>query len=156
MIGWIAVTGQAALQPLALFLIIFLSDAAALLGSALNRSDDYARAGVPMLPVVAGLDRDDATDPGLQQPPRSRVRATVVARICRVEVWRDDRGLRRAFSCSRTGCNKSSTGDRSCRAQALPVLDRLSVRAVCGSHWSTTAAARSRARPVSLGLSAPR
>jgi protoheme IX farnesyltransferase len=53
-IGWTAVTGQAGLEPLALFLIIFLWTPPHFWALALNRSDDYARAGVPMLPVVAG------------------------------------------------------------------------------------------------------
>jgi protoheme IX farnesyltransferase len=53
-IGWAAATGQIALEPLALFLIIFLWTPAHFWALALNRSDDYARAGVPMLPVVAG------------------------------------------------------------------------------------------------------
>ncbi|MGV7212574.1 heme o synthase [Bradyrhizobium sp. UFLA05-112] len=53
-IGWVAATGQAGLEPLALFLIIFLWTPPHFWALALNRSDDYARAGVPMLPVVAG------------------------------------------------------------------------------------------------------
>jgi protoheme IX farnesyltransferase len=53
-IGWAAATGQAGLEPLVLFLIIFLWTPPHFWALALNRSDDYARAGVPMLPVVAG------------------------------------------------------------------------------------------------------
>jgi protoheme IX farnesyltransferase len=53
-IGWAAATGQAGLEPLALFLIIFLWTPPHFWALALNRTDDYARAGVPMLPVVAG------------------------------------------------------------------------------------------------------
>jgi protoheme IX farnesyltransferase len=53
-IGWAAATGHAGLEPLALFLIIFLWTPPHFWAIALNRSDDYARAGVPMLPVVAG------------------------------------------------------------------------------------------------------
>jgi protoheme IX farnesyltransferase len=53
-IGWAAATGQVALEPLALFLIIFLWTPPHFWALALNRADDYARAGVPMLPVVAG------------------------------------------------------------------------------------------------------
>src|SRR5215813_3158156 len=53
-IGWAAATGQAGLEPLLLFLIIFLWTPPHFWALALNRSDDYARAGVPMLPVVAG------------------------------------------------------------------------------------------------------
>jgi protoheme IX farnesyltransferase len=53
-IGWAAATGQIGLEPLVLFLIIFLWTPPHFWALALNRTDDYARAGVPMLPVVAG------------------------------------------------------------------------------------------------------
>jgi protoheme IX farnesyltransferase len=53
-IGWAAATGDVALEPLALFLIIFLWTPPHFWALALNRIDDYARAGVPMLPAVAG------------------------------------------------------------------------------------------------------
>jgi protoheme IX farnesyltransferase len=53
-IGWAAATGDVALEPLVLFLIIFLWTPPHFWALALNRADDYARAGVPMLPVVAG------------------------------------------------------------------------------------------------------
>ena len=53
-IGWAAATGQTGLEPLVLFLIIFLWTPPHFWALALNRSEDYARAGVPMLPVVAG------------------------------------------------------------------------------------------------------
>jgi protoheme IX farnesyltransferase len=57
-IGWASVTGGIALEPLVLFLIIFMWTPPHFWALALYRKDDYARAGVPMLPVVAG---DDAT-----------------------------------------------------------------------------------------------
>src|SRR5258705_1125148 len=53
-IGWAAGTGDVGLEPLTLFLIIFVWTPPHFWALALNRSDDYARAGVPMLPVVAG------------------------------------------------------------------------------------------------------
>jgi protoheme IX farnesyltransferase len=53
-IGWAAATGNIGLEPLALFLIIFLWTPPHFWALALNRTDDYARADVPMLPVVAG------------------------------------------------------------------------------------------------------
>jgi protoheme IX farnesyltransferase len=53
-IGWAAATGNVGLEPLALFLIIVLWTPPHFWALALNRTDDYARAGVPMLPVVAG------------------------------------------------------------------------------------------------------
>jgi protoheme IX farnesyltransferase len=54
MIGWAAATGGIGLEPLVLFLIIFLWTPPHFWALALNRTDEYARAGVPMLPVVAG------------------------------------------------------------------------------------------------------
>jgi protoheme IX farnesyltransferase len=53
-IGWAAATGDIGLQPLVLFLIIFLWTPPHFWALALNRRDEYVRAGVPMLPVVAG------------------------------------------------------------------------------------------------------
>lgn len=53
-IGWAAATGGVGLEPLTLFLIILLWTPPHFWALALNRTDDYARAGVPMLPVVAG------------------------------------------------------------------------------------------------------
>ena len=53
-IGWAAVTGDVGIYPLLLFGIVFLWTPPHFWALALYRSDDYARAGVPMLPVVAG------------------------------------------------------------------------------------------------------
>ena len=53
-IGWAAATGDVGLEPLILFLIIFLWTPPHFWALSLNRADEYARAGVPMLPVVAG------------------------------------------------------------------------------------------------------
>jgi protoheme IX farnesyltransferase len=54
MIGWAAATGEVSLVGVALFLLIFLWTPPHFWALALYRSDDYRRAGVPMLPVVAG------------------------------------------------------------------------------------------------------
>jgi protoheme IX farnesyltransferase len=58
MIGWAAATGSLSLEPILLFLIIFFWTPPHFWALALYRREDYARAGVPMLPVVAG---DEAT-----------------------------------------------------------------------------------------------
>jgi protoheme IX farnesyltransferase len=55
-VAWASVTGSLAVEPLLLFLIIFFWTPPHFWALALFRSDDYARAGVPMLPVVAGPD----------------------------------------------------------------------------------------------------
>ncbi len=54
MIGWAASAGELSIAPLVLFGIIFLWTPPHFWALALYRHDDYARAGVPMLPVVAG------------------------------------------------------------------------------------------------------
>ena len=53
-IGWAAASGQLGLEPFTLFLIVFLWTPPHFWALALNRADEYARAGVPMLPVIAG------------------------------------------------------------------------------------------------------
>jgi heme o synthase len=53
-VGWAAVTGDVGLPALLLFAIIFFWTPPHFWALALYRSGDYARAGVPMLPVVAG------------------------------------------------------------------------------------------------------
>ena len=54
MIGWAAVTGTVSLESFALFLIIFMWTPPHFWALALCREGDYAKAGIPMLPVVAG------------------------------------------------------------------------------------------------------
>ena len=53
-IGWAAVTGSLALPPLVLVAIIFLWTPPHFWALSLYRAEDYARARVPMLPVVSG------------------------------------------------------------------------------------------------------
>jgi heme o synthase len=54
MIGWAAATGSLAIEPIVLFLIIFFWTPPHFWALSLYRIGDYARVGVPMLPVVAG------------------------------------------------------------------------------------------------------
>ena len=53
-IGWAAVTGSVDLMPLVLFAIVFIWTPPHFWSLALWANEDYRRAGVPMLPVVAG------------------------------------------------------------------------------------------------------
>ena len=53
-IGWAAVTGSIDAMPLILFAIVFIWTPPHFWSLALFANDDYRRAGVPMLPVVAG------------------------------------------------------------------------------------------------------
>jgi heme o synthase len=53
-IGWAAVTGDIGLASISLFLLIFMWTPPHFWALSLFREDDYAKAGVPMMPVVAG------------------------------------------------------------------------------------------------------
>jgi len=53
-IGWAAVTGSLSLAPVVLVAIIFMWTPPHFWALSLWRCEDYARAGVPMLPVVKG------------------------------------------------------------------------------------------------------
>ena len=53
-LGWAAMTGDVTFQPLLLFLIVFAWTPPHFWALALYRRDEYARAGVPMLPVTHG------------------------------------------------------------------------------------------------------
>ena len=53
-VGWAAVTGHVGIYPLILFLVVFLWTPPHFWSLSLYACKDYERAGVPMLPVVAG------------------------------------------------------------------------------------------------------
>ena len=55
MIGWAAATGGIGIESALLFLIVFFWTPPHFWALSLWRADEYARAGIPMLPVVAGL-----------------------------------------------------------------------------------------------------
>ncbi|MCY1671113.1 heme o synthase [Novosphingobium sp. SL115] len=54
MIGWVAVTGDVTLMPVLLFAIIFMWTPPHFWALALFVQTDYAKVGIPMMPVVAG------------------------------------------------------------------------------------------------------
>ncbi len=56
MLGWAAVTDSVDPNALLLFLIIFVWTPPHFWALAIARRDDYARAGIPMLPVTHGVD----------------------------------------------------------------------------------------------------
>jgi protoheme IX farnesyltransferase len=55
-LGWTAVTGSVDPHALLLFLIIFVWTPPHFWALAIARRDDYARAGIPMLPVAYGIE----------------------------------------------------------------------------------------------------
>ena len=67
-IGWVAATGRIEVLPVLLFLLIFLWTPPHFWALALFMEADYAKAGVPMLPVVAG-ERATRTQIGLYTIP---------------------------------------------------------------------------------------
>ena len=54
LIGWIAVTGEITAMPILLFAIIFMWTPPHFWALALFMKSDYAKVGIPMMPVVAG------------------------------------------------------------------------------------------------------
>ena len=56
LIGWVAVTGHITLMPVLLFAIIFMWTPPHFWALALFVKTDYAKVGIPMMPVVAGED----------------------------------------------------------------------------------------------------
>jgi heme o synthase len=57
LIGWAAVTGGLSAQAWVLFAVVFLWQPPHFYALAVKFKDDYARAGIPMLPVVASMRR---------------------------------------------------------------------------------------------------
>ena len=82
-IGWAAVTGGVAVEPIVLFLIIFFWTPPHFWALSLYRTEDYARAGIPMLPVVAGDAGNPAPDPDLYADPGAARRRAVAHGLCR-------------------------------------------------------------------------
>ncbi len=72
LIGWVAATGQVALLPFLLFSLVFLWTPPHFWALALFVRSDYAAAGVPMLPVVAG-ERTTRVQIGLYTVPMAVV-----------------------------------------------------------------------------------
>lgn len=124
MIGWAAATGGVSLDSVILFLIIFMWTPPHFWALSLYRARDYARAGVPMLPVVQGADATrrqiliySAILAPLALAPAATglggLLYTVVAGVfgcmllaCAIEVWRvregrpADRAAKRLFTFS--------------------------------------------------------
>ncbi len=120
MIGWAAVTGQVSIASLALFALIFFWTPPHFWALSLYRAGDYARAGVPMLPVVAGKTETKkqmllytlvlwpvAVAPALLHATgwlygAAALVLSAVFTLCALAVWRDagDRAARRMFGFS--------------------------------------------------------
>ena len=55
LLGWVAMTGEVSTEALLLFLIIFMWTPPHFWALAIRRRDEYAKAGIPMLPVTHGV-----------------------------------------------------------------------------------------------------
>lgn len=54
LVGWVAATGSLNLTAFLIFMVVFLWTPPHFWALALNKNEDYQKAGVPMMPVVAG------------------------------------------------------------------------------------------------------
>ena len=95
LIGWAAVTGDIGWGALALFAIIFFWTPPHFWALSLYSAGEYAAAGVPMLPVVAGAARNQAPDAALHIRAVAGDAGTVAARARRADLRR----RRAALSC---------------------------------------------------------
>ncbi len=92
LVGWAAVTGSVSGTAVILFFIVFFWTPPHFWALSLLMKDEYAKVGVPMLPVVRGRGRDAAADPALLGAPvcghaaavlRRRVRRDLPRRLAR-------------------------------------------------------------------------
>ena len=111
-IGWAAVTGSIDLVPLLLFAIVFFWTPPHFWSLALFANADYQRAGVPMLPVVAGAKetRRQIVLYTLLLVPLSL--AAVADRLLRRRLRPGRRVARRGFLASVVACGDRSAGCR--------------------------------------------
>ena len=56
-IGWTIATGSLSIEPLILFLIIFLWTPSHFWALSIYKSDDYKKAKIPMLPIIYGIEK---------------------------------------------------------------------------------------------------
>ena len=98
LIGWVAATGHFAALPLLLFAIIFLWTPPHFWALSLFVRSDYAAAGIPMLPVVAGVEQHAPADFPLQPADGRRGGRAMAARPDRPDLWRARGDPQRRYS----------------------------------------------------------
>ena len=134
MVGWAAVTGDVSLASIALFLIIFVWTPPHFWALSLYRCEDYARVGVPMLPVVAGAEKT-----------RQHILGYAFALLA-VSLLPWGLGLaRRSMASPRSrsarafSVTPSASGAIAASARpAAPSASRSSICSRCSSRWSRT------------------
>ena len=136
-IGWAAATGDVGVEPLILFLIVFLWTPPHFWALALNRVDEYARAGVPMLPVVAGRSATSKQILSLQPASAASLNTAVGARLYRRSLRRGCRHLRCDLCCARGSSAQKPWGQSARRASPIRILHFVPVpvvRSVAGQQ----------------------
>ena len=140
-IGWVAVTGSLDLLPLILFAIVFFWTPPHFWSLALFANADYQRAGVPMLPVVAGAKetRRQIVIYTLLLVPLSLL--PCADRFLRPGVWPGGAGARWRLYRQRAARGDRPAGhigyqpeQRRAGADGVQVFDPLFVRAVRGAR----------------------
>ena len=132
-IGWAAATGDIGLEPLVLFLIIFLWTPPHFWALSLNRADEYARAGVPMLPVVAGRAATTRQILIYSRSVAAGFAAALGARLCRRDLRRGCRHLWSAARGARVAAAQGRRGGSASRSPPVRIFHCLPVRAVRGA-----------------------
>ena len=132
-----------------LFLIIFVWTPPHFWALSLAHADDYARARVPMLPVVAGAAETRRQILLYCDPAGAGRRDAVAARLCRRRLRRDRAGGRRADGrCSPGACAPSATTSAPARRRNSCSPSRFSISSSSSpSCWSRADWAASSAGP---------
>ena len=133
LIGWAAATGHVAPLPLLLFAIIFLWTPPHFWALSLFVRSDYAAAGVPMLPVVAGVRSDPPPDPALHPADGGRGDRALAARPDRPDLRRQRRGAEprlRGLAARVAREPRDRAGADGAGEAAVRLFDPLSVRPV--------------------------
>ena len=139
LIGWVAATGDVTTLPVLLFAIIFLWTPPHFWALSLFVRTDYANAGVPMLPVVAGVEHPPP-DPALHAADDRRGDRALGDGPDRLDLWRGvGRAQRRflvlafAVLANKATEPKAMAPERGCSPSPS------STCSACSRRWSSTA-----------------
>ena len=149
MIGWVAATGEIGLEPLILFLIIFLWTPPHFWALSLNRTRRICPRGRAHAAGRRRKSRDDAADSDLQRSSGAGFVAALGAGICRHNLRRDRPRLRRDLHCARFAAGRSGEADRRPAHRLfvfsisyLFLLFAALLISSSGDRWSSTFSAR--------------
>ena len=136
MIGWSAVTGTIAWPALVMFAIIFFWTPPHTWALAMRYKDDYAAAGVPMLPVVATERAGHQADPDLHLADRGRDAGAGAGDRLAVRVRRAGGGHVVPGDGPSAVCRRAPRrADQA--AAAVPAVEQLPGRS-CSARWPST------------------